>query len=183
MEIAEYGGPIDLRKCSEMSHLARKAYRTWISQRYKCSKPTSQDYKYYGAKGIKVKYAARPFIAWFLNQASTWPHKSICVGRKDHSRDYSFDNIRLETHSDSSKERISRLGSAWLKYPIAILTEKGVRRYKSQSDFCREFDISVHVASRRIKKRTCKIFDINEFMPRRGCDKTRHAKSLFAMDK
>lgn len=77
------------------------AYTSWKNQRARC-RGKKQDPTYSG-RGFSVEYSAREFVQWFLTQTTDGDYKYI-VGRIDHSKGYSFDNIQLETRSESSKE-------------------------------------------------------------------------------
>lgn len=80
----------------------RNSYK---AQRYRCNNPNSQDYKYYGAKGIKVEYNFKEFSRWYLEKEKAYPiNTRLVVDRLDHSKNYCFSNIRLVTQSENAKE-------------------------------------------------------------------------------
>ncbi len=108
MEIPEYKGPLH---APIMEPLARKALETIVDQRRRCSNPKNSGYKTYGAKGIKVEYTSRQFIAWYLENIKKFKGKKPSVGRIDHSKNYTFDNIEIQSCSDNAKERCDRLGA------------------------------------------------------------------------
>ncbi len=93
-----------------MSPDALQGYRSWLSQRSRCNCKRSQDYKWYGAKGKKVCYSSRDFVAWWLHNLKLKKWDKPTVGRIDHDGDYCFENIIMQEHSDNSKERVARLG-------------------------------------------------------------------------
>lgn len=80
----------------EMQGPVKVAYISWGSQRSRCSYESNKDYKWYGAKGIKVEYSSRDFINWWLNQKLS-NCKNVVCSRVDTTKNYSFDNIQLIT--------------------------------------------------------------------------------------
>lgn len=88
-----YTGPLDF---SKMEWLPKKAYRVWGQQ---------------AQRNIR-KYSSREFIAWYITEyrkRKKW--KNAHVSRVDHSKPYSFENIKLEEAFDNVKERNDRLGN------------------------------------------------------------------------
>jgi len=104
--------------------LVKKAYTVYIHQKSRCSCVTDSRYKNYGAKGISVEYSAREFIAWYLDNIKTFKGKRPSVGRIDHNRNYSFDNIEMQSTSDNTKERLKRVGNPKPKKPILCIDYK-----------------------------------------------------------
>lgn len=82
------------------------AYNAWKNQRRRCNGKT-KDKTYHD---LDVNYSSRDFINWFLKNTTEFDYKYV-VGRIDHSKGYSFDNIRLETRRESSLEERRRNGS------------------------------------------------------------------------
>ena len=83
-------------------------YRRYKMQRQRCNNPKNDDYKNYGAKGIKVEYSSREFIGWWLESIKNIKVKKPVCGRIDHSRNYSLDNIEIQSASENSKEARKR---------------------------------------------------------------------------
>jgi len=115
-----YHGPIDLKL---MTKEAARAYRSYADQKRRCTKQSHPDYKWYGAKGIQVKYSAREFVGWWLNQISKKSFKKPTVGRIDHSNNYELGNIELVEFIDNLKEAKKRNGSP-IK-PIVRMSDSG----------------------------------------------------------
>ena len=89
-------------------------YRRYTQQKQRCSNPNVEKYSTYGAKGIRVEYSFDELFEWFqeqYKQFSSVPISKLSIGRVDHSKNYSLDNIKLETVSNNSKERNKRLGT------------------------------------------------------------------------
>lgn len=94
-----------------MSDLYKKAYYTYRNQRSRCYNKNDRCFSHYGEEGIEVRYDRADFIEWFLKN---YPYKNAgfnqyVVGRIDHKKDYSFDNIRFETMQESGLEVAKRL--------------------------------------------------------------------------
>ena len=80
---------------------AKKAYQSWVDQRARCNNPNIDCYKYYGAKGIQVKYSSREFVGWWLEELKSFKGKKPTVSRINHDGHYEFGNIKLEDHFDN----------------------------------------------------------------------------------
>jgi hypothetical protein len=93
-----------------MDPLVRRAYGIWNSQKQRCENKRSKSYKNYGAIGIRVEYSAREFIWWWLNEFKNKRPKHPSVGRIDHSKNYSFNNIEMVEHHDNAREMYYRTG-------------------------------------------------------------------------
>lgn len=102
-----YEGPLHQAK---MHPTARKAFYTWYQQLRRCQYPTNRQYRWYGAKGIRVEYSSREFIGWYLAEAARRDISNLVVGRIDHAQNYRFGNIELQTATENAKERIARCG-------------------------------------------------------------------------
>jgi hypothetical protein len=90
----------------------KKVRSCFVNQITRTTNKKSPSYIFYGKKNIRVKYSLEQLENWFryeLNNISNYDLKSLSIGRIDHSKGYSLDNIKLETISDNSKERIKRL--------------------------------------------------------------------------
>lgn len=105
----EYSGILDNRNNGRTDPLARKAYIIWLGQRDRCGSVNHKGWKNYGAKGIRVEYSSREFVYWCLSNRNFNINSSI--GRINHSKNYSLDNIEITTRSKNAAERNSRLGN------------------------------------------------------------------------
>lgn len=88
----------------------QKIYWIWSAQIARCNNSKHKRFKTYGAKGIRVEYTAKEFIGWFQEAIKNCPFKEPHVGRIDHSKNYSFDNIELQTARDNALEVHARYG-------------------------------------------------------------------------
>lgn len=103
-----YSGTLSYRKKAEWPPELKKAMDSFRAQRTRCSNKNQKNWAYYGAKGIKVRYETREFVGWYLEQLKTRKWKDPTVGRIDHDKDYTFDNIEMQERSDNSRERNTR---------------------------------------------------------------------------
>jgi len=80
----------------------QRIYWVWLEQRSRCSASAHPRWKTYGGKGIKVEYGSREFIEWYLAnvpKVGKWH-----VGRIDHSKNYCFKNIEVQTPRENTQE-------------------------------------------------------------------------------
>lgn len=84
------------------------AYYSFNCQKTRCGSKKHIAYKHYGAIGIKVNYSLREFINWYLKELNGRDVKNLVCSRKDHTKDYSLDNIKLETRVENSSESSTR---------------------------------------------------------------------------
>lgn len=83
------------------------AYRRLKVLRRRCNSVTASNYQYYGAKGIKCLLEPQEFFEWYK---CTKPKGNFTIGRKDHSKHYTIENIEWQSQSVQTKERNSRHG-------------------------------------------------------------------------
>ena len=81
-------------------------YRIIKSAEARCRYPAVKDYKWYGARGIKVcrEWAADPasFVSWAL--ANGW-RRGLELDRRDNDGDYTPTNCRFVTHLENMRNR------------------------------------------------------------------------------
>lgn len=82
----------------------KDAYTSWREQRTRCYNKKRHKYKWYGAKGIEVKYTSRQFIAWWIRKIKKFKGKDPTISRINHAGNYEFGNIRIESRSKNSSE-------------------------------------------------------------------------------
>lgn len=104
--------------------IVNKAYASFRAQKSRCENVKDISYSWYGAKGIKIEYTQREFIAWYINEFSKKEYIRPSVGRIDHSKNYSFDNIEIQELSDNCRESMNRTGWEHKKKPIAVFNCK-----------------------------------------------------------
>ena len=134
--------------------LTYKAYRSYQDQVYRCHNEKCWAYKFYGAKGIKVKYKSNEYVNWWMDNYMKNPLKQPSVDRIDSNKDYSFENITLIERSENSKRRIQDKGNPQYTQPIYLLNEKDepIGLFKSTGEADRIFGFrrdSVRSATKR----------------------------------
>lgn len=118
----EYTG--SLSEDEAMPILVKKAVGLIKAQRDRCNREKNASYKSYGAKGIKVEYTTRQFVGWFIANIGEASLNTVSVGRINHSKNYTIDNIAIETISSNSSESAKRNRHPKFKYPKKILVKK-----------------------------------------------------------
>jgi hypothetical protein len=106
-----------------MPILAKRAQGIFNGQRQRCQNENFDSYKHYGAKGIRVEYSPRDFIGWWISEFKRLGLKHPSVGRIDHSKNYSFDNIEMVEHADNAREMITRTGGNLEKKPVVLVDQ------------------------------------------------------------
>lgn len=81
-------------------------YRSWKEMRQRCNNPNSTQYKWYGARGIKVCERWESFDA-FLEDMGERP-SGMTIDRIDNDKDYEPNNCRWLTHVEQVRKQ-SRL--------------------------------------------------------------------------
>lgn len=84
-----------------------EAYRRLKTIRQRCSREGFLYYKSYGGRGIRCLIEVDE---WFDFYKRTYPGQGWTVGRIDHSRHYSLDNIEWQLQSEQTRERNKRHG-------------------------------------------------------------------------
>lgn len=93
-------------------------------------------------KGLSFEISRRELTYWFIVQHRFFKLKSPSVGRIDHSKGYTIDNIKLEELSDNTKEMCERVGPRGPMKPrkVNIFSKKGdliaVARSSIQASYC-----------------------------------------------
>lgn len=130
---------------AKMSTIEKRAYKSWKDQRQRCNNPNDPGFKHWGAKGVRVVYGPREFIAWYVNEygkRASWTRPN--VGRIDHDLDYTLDNIELVECTDNVRERNARLGNPTPSKEIIVKnTETGeILRFPSKREAARSLGVS-----------------------------------------
>lgn len=82
----------------------------------RCENVKCGSYKWYGKKGIRVEISKEDFYLWFFREVRKYylTHNNIkgcCVGRIDHSKNYTLGNIELISRTENLIEQSMRLGN------------------------------------------------------------------------
>lgn len=130
--------------------LYNRARNSFYDQVKRCNNKKCKEFKWYGEKGISVKYELKEFLEWYYINAVNFEIPTI--DRINHDNDYCFENIQIVEKSENSKERIRRLGTPLKKRPIiAMRNGMIIGEYESAYHTARELDCHVpnicHVAN------------------------------------
>lgn len=132
-----YTGPL-VRKM--MGIVEAQAYLAYRNQRQRCYNPNNLSFPNYGAKGIKVEYGPREFVGWWLARIKDANIKGrVCCGRIDHTGNYNFENIKLESIHDNTVEMILRTR----RKSVLVFDREGVliERFESLVDAAKHFKV------------------------------------------
>ncbi len=149
--IVSYDGYLDPKK---MSKEAAQGYRSWMNQCSRCYRKKDQRSKHY--LGLDVNYSSRDFIGWWIHNLNKKVWKDPTVGRIDHSKGYSFDNIEMQERSDNSKERILRTGPFIVEKSVSLINIRTgivLEKFKNILHAAERLNISYSTAFRRLKDR------------------------------
>ena len=111
-----------------------QAMHIYHSQRQRCYNPSAVSYPRYGAKGVRVEYTAAEFKLWWNKNIKRFRGIKVNVGRIDHSKNYSLDNIEMVTATENARERIERCGLINPERPVEQVeykTKNPIASFKS----------------------------------------------------
>lgn len=134
-------------------NLALRARYVCNEQKQRCYNIKNKAYKNYGAKGIKVEYEIQEFIKWWIHNFYKMSLKQPSVGRIDHSKNYSFDNIEMVERSSNSKEMIARTGGNLRRNPVVLVKDDFCMAFSTVNGAATFAKVSPHlICLRRIQK-------------------------------
>ncbi|MFZ8934316.1 MAG: hypothetical protein ACO2ZP_10500 [Bacteriovoracaceae bacterium] len=150
----EYKGSLSFRK--ELPDKVAKAYRCYKNQKTRCSNKKVKAYKDYGEKGISVEYSPRQLVQWFLDNydEKEMSLEEVTIGRIDHDKNYSLDNIEIQTRSDNSKEMLARCKESFT-VPLKLLssrTKETIAIFESQKEASEVLKINKVTLSNHLRK-------------------------------
>ena len=125
------GSDVPFRSDGKVAHkdlnkVQKKAYSVYTGQLNRCHNKNASDYAYYGGKGVKVEYSRKEFMSWYVAEFDKYPGSDPTVGRIDHSKNYSFSNIRMDSFRENRSERWKRCGPAVgnIPRPVGLFSKK-----------------------------------------------------------
>ena len=84
----------------------KNLYQTWYNINSRCNNPKVWNYKYYGARGIKVSWKNKE--EFFKDMEENYK-KGLQLDRIDNNKGYSKDNCKWVTHEVNSQHRSSTI--------------------------------------------------------------------------
>ncbi len=97
-----------------------KEYRTWIGIRRRTTDPSEENYKYYGARGIRVCDRWYSSFNNFLEDMGRAPTKKHSIDRIDGNKNYEPTNCRWATRN----QQMSNIRSnKWITFNGVTLTQ------------------------------------------------------------
>jgi len=74
----------------------------------RCSNPKNKDYRYYGARGIKIEFEKfNDFYDYIVNTLSIDPH-GLTIDRINNNGNYARGNIRFVSQAENNRNRRKR---------------------------------------------------------------------------
>lgn len=113
-------------------------YSRWKSMMQRCNTPTCGNYKYYGARGVKVCERWRDF-ATFREDMGECPDRSMTLDRIENHKGYEPGNCRWVTQAAQNKNRTH----------CVLLEHNGVT--KNVADWASEIGMTPNALSMRLR--------------------------------
>lgn len=108
------------RHCKQRQRQYRKTLQgylrgVWDNMLHRCNNPKHHDYKYYGARGIKVKFASfDDFFDYVVNDLKANP-RGLTIDRINNDGHYELGNIRFIIQAANNRNRRNPDGKAQKK--------------------------------------------------------------------
>ena len=98
--------------------LVCKLLKIFENEKSRCNNKNHNYYKLYGAKGIQVEYSFIELWTWFEKEFPKYKGKieELNIGRIDHFKNYTLDNIGIITKGENSRE--ARIRNGFMGNPI-----------------------------------------------------------------
>lgn len=110
LEMARKRGRASKTHGHTINGTATTEWRLWHAMRNRCQNPSNKDFKYWGARGIKVCDRWQTFEN-FLADVGLKPHPSLSLDRIDNDGNYEPGNVRWATAKQQVANRRPR--SEW----------------------------------------------------------------------
>lgn len=115
-----------------------REYSSWLAMRARCDRPTSDQYQYYGARGITIDPSWQKFENFFADMGPR--PRSMTLDRKDNNGPYCKENCQWVEHKAQCRNRRSNV-------MITVGNETNCITY-----FAEKFGIKPSVLMKRIRR-------------------------------
>ena len=79
--------------------------KVWHQMLYRCNDPKNKAYKYYGGRGIEVRFACfKDFYAHVIEELKVDPRK-LTIDRINNDGHYEYGNVRFVTQTENNNNR------------------------------------------------------------------------------
>lgn len=116
----------------------RPEYMIWSKMKARCFTSTNKDYKYYGARGIKVCDRWKNSFALFIQDMGYKPSPKHSIERIDVNKDYSPENCKWILLSEQNKNKRKSNNITFNNKTMAL------------PDWCKELNLSYGMMRHRI---------------------------------
>lgn len=97
--------PVSQKNFVDNRKIEHPLYDTWKNIRQRCMNPNAPNYKYYGAKGVRVCERWLSDFWNFVADMGERPDPTYTVDRKNNDGDYTPENCRWATKSEQRRNQ------------------------------------------------------------------------------
>ena len=106
--------PTEEIRCVDRRRVVTPEYRSWQMMKNRCNNPNARDYKYYGAKGIRVYESWNASFLSFLADMGRRPSLTHTLERRDTALHYTPENCCWATRQEQARNRPYAKTKSWL---------------------------------------------------------------------
>jgi len=123
-----------------------RIYKLWIAMKYRCYNKRCNDYKYYGARGIKIcdewKFNFLAFYSWSLQNGY---NKKLSIDRIDNNLGYCPQNCRWVVLSKQQENKRGGVVFGERHFRAKLTVEKVInirRRKLLNKEYCKMYGVA-----------------------------------------